>query len=521
MEFGSRAGSRLLTNLVGRRALLSSLAGCSKGPAACLLDCQVHRSVRGFSNLTLSNLAKNVLDCDYAICDKVLIRAEELEEQLRTHGDTLPFKNLVLCHIGNPQLFGQTPLQFPRQVLACLSDPSLLQSKVYPEEVRERVLHYLAGIKNGRIGAYLHPKGHLVFRQDVSRFIGERDGFDADPEDIFLTDGARAAVTMVLQLIVGGPKDGVLLPIPQYPVYSASMSLLRGQSVAYFLDEDAGWSANLEELQRATKEFRAGGGRLRAITVINPGNPTGQVLSRSVIEEILRFAEREGLIVLADEVYQDNIHTDDREFLSVRRIACEIGSRVEVFSFHSASKGVTGECGLRAGFVHCHNVHQDVMNQMHKLASIRSCSNVLGQALMASIVTPPPARCPSRVSLDEERNTIRSQLKRNAKMVTQRLNAIEGISCQPVDGAMYAFPNVTIKGYLMKKAISFATPADQIYCLELLERTGIVVMPGSGFGQKPGSFHFRMTILPDEQTLEKVLDEIERFHGEHSDGWFE
>merc|ERR1712232_1416151 len=106
-------------------------------------------------------------------------------------------------------------------------------------------------------------------------------------------------------------------------------------------------------------------------------------------------------------------------------------------------------------------------------------------------------------------------LKRKAKMVVDRLNAMEGISCQPIEGAMYAFPKVTIKGYVMKKAISFATPADQIYCLEMVERTGVITVPGSGFGQRPGHFHFRMTILPEEETLVQVLDAIEKFHNEH------
>ena len=155
-----------------------------------------------------------------------------------------------------------------------------------------------------------------------------------------------------------------------------------------------------------------------------------------------------------------------------------------------------------------------------KLASVNLCSNVLGQALMASVVTPPPPGGPSRERFDKEKSETRDAMKRKAKMVTDRLNAMEGVTCQAIEGAMYAFPKVIIKGYVMKKAISFATPADQIYCLEMLERTGVITVPGSGFGQRPGYFHFRMTILPDEATLEKVLDDIERFHGEHPGGWF-
>merc|ERR1719277_753921 len=298
------------------------------------------------------------------------------------------------------------------------------------------------------------------------------------------------------------------------------MTLLGGQSVGYFLDEEKGWGINIEELERSVAEFKKSGGTPRAIAVINPGNPTGQVLSREAMEGVLKFAEREQLMVLADEVYQDNIHADGKEFVSFRKLAMELGSSVEVFSFHSVSKGVTGECGLRGGLVHCHNVDPGVIDQMYKLASISLCSNVLGQALMASVVTDPPVGGPSRAAWEKECDEIYAALKRKAKRVTERLNSIEGISCQAIEGAMYAFPQVTIKGHVMKKAISLATPADQIYCLEMVERTGIVTVLGSGFGQKPGTFHFRMTILPDEDTLEKVLDDIEKFHNEHPNGWF-
>lgn len=258
---------------------------------------------------------------------------------------------------------------------------------------------------------------------------------------------------------------------------------------------------------------------LRAIVVINPGNPTGQVLSPGSMEALIRFAEKESLVILADEVYQDNIHTDKR-FMSFRRLAHQMGTAIEVFSFHSVSKGTVGESGLRGGFVHCSNLRHDVKDQLRKIASISLCSNVIGQALMASAVTPPPLDGASRASFDQHRAEIKEQFQRKAKSVCQRLNAVDGISCQPLEGAIYAFPRVTIKGYIMKKAISFATPADEIYCLELLERTGVVTVPGSGFGQKPGTFHFRMTILPDEGVLSGVLDSIERFHGEHAAGWF-
>jgi len=468
----------------------------------------------------VDKLPKHVVECEYAVRGAVLLKAEELQRKLADPAERLPFSRIVPCNIGNPQAVGQRPLKFHREVLSCLADPELVtKDNLFADDVRERAGRYLSGIHDGKAGAYSHSKGHLVFRKEVAEWLTARDSMETDPEDIFLTDGASAAVKMVMQLAVGGPQDGVLLPIPQYPLYSATMTLLGGQSVGYFLNEEAGWGIDIEELERSVSEFRKSGGNPRAIVVINPGNPTGQILSRDVMEGVLKFAERERLMVMADEVYQDNVHVDHKNFVSFRSLAKELGSTVEVFSFHSVSKGVTGECGLRGGMLHCYNVHPLVIEQMYKLASISLCSNVLGQALMASIVHAPPEGAPSRAVFDQERSEIRAALKRKAKRVTERLNAIEGISCQPIEGAMYAFPKVNIEGATLKKAIAASKPADLIYCMEMVERTGIVTVPGSGFGQRPGTFHFRMTILPDEATLETVLDDIERFHGEHAKGW--
>merc|ERR1719343_877357 len=189
------------------------------------------------------------------------------------------------------------------------------------------------------------------------------------------------------------------------------------------------------------------------------------------MEGVLKFAEREQLMVLADEVYQDNIHADNKDFVTFRKLAKELGTTTEVFSFHSVSKGVTGECVLRGGLVHCHNVGQDVIEQMYKLASISLCSNVLGQALMASVVTPPPATGPSYAAFVQEEQNIHAALKRKAKRLTERLNQIDGISCQPIEGAMYAFPSINIGGAIAKEAQSLGVPADQVYCLKLVEKT--------------------------------------------------
>jgi len=401
-------------------------------------------------------------------------------------------------------------------VLACLAEPALIDhDSLFATDVRERARHFLSGT-NGKLGAYSDSKGHLVFRKEVATFLEARDGFVADPEHIFLSDGASPSVKMVLQLVVGGKDDGVLLPIPQYPLYSATMTLLGGQAVGYFLDESSGWGLDVKEVERAISEFRTKGGSPRALVVINPGNPTGGVLPRSQMEAVIQLCERNKIVLLADEVYQDNIYADNVSFVPFRKVAQEMGSKVELFSFHSISKGVVGECGLRGGLVHCHNVEQGVIDQMYKLCSINLCSNTLGQAAMALSLTGPPDNGPSRAAYDAEKDVVRGALKRKARMTHNRLNAVDGISCQPIAGAMYAFPKIEVKGDMLKKAASLGKPVDQVYCMDLLMNKGIIVVPGSGFGQVPGTFHFRTTILPDEDTLASVLDSIADFHKTHA-----
>mmetsp|Transcript_83943 Transcript_83943/g.166623 ORF Transcript_83943/g.166623 Transcript_83943/m.166623 type:complete len:494 (+) Transcript_83943:82-1563(+) len=469
-----------------------------------------------FANLTAAALPKSVLDCDYAVRGDVLIKAGELQTILDRKDGSLPFSRIVPCNIGNPQAVGARPLNFYRQVIACLAEPSLIDHDgLFASDVRERAQHFLSGA-NGKLGAYSDSKGHLVFRKEVAKFLEARDGFAADPEHIFLSDGASPSVKLALQLVIGGKDDGVLLPIPQYPLYSASMTLLGGQAVGYFLDESSGWGTDVKELERSISEFRAKGGTPRALVVINPGNPTGGVLPRSQMEAVIRVCEQNKMVLLADEVYQDNIYADNVSFVPFRKVVQEMGSKIELFSFHSVSKGVVGECGLRGGFVHCHNVEQGVIDQMYKLCSVNLCSNTLGQAAMALSLTGPPANGPSRAAYEAEKNAVRGALKRKARMTYERLNAVEGISCQPIAGAMYAFPKIEVKGEMTKKAASLGKPVDAVYCMELLLNKGIVVVPGSGFGQVPGTFHFRTTILPDEDTLANVLDSIADFHKRHA-----
>merc|ERR1712008_241113 len=144
-------------------------------------------------------------------------------------------------------------------------------------------------------------------------------------------------------------------------------------------------------------------------------------------EAVIQLCERDNMVLLADEVYPDNVYVDDVSSVPFHKVAQEMGSKVEIFSFHYFSKGIVGECGLCGGFVHCHNLDPGVSDQRYKLCSVNLCSNTLGQAAMALSVTGPPATGPSRAAYDAEKDAVRGALKRMARMTHERLNAVEGI----------------------------------------------------------------------------------------------
>mmetsp|Transcript_31190 Transcript_31190/g.61480 ORF Transcript_31190/g.61480 Transcript_31190/m.61480 type:complete len:200 (+) Transcript_31190:116-715(+) len=188
------------------------------------------------------------------------------------------------------------------------------------------------------------------------------------------------------------------------------------------------------------------------------------------------------------------------------------GSSVELFSFHSASKGIAGECGLRGGCVVTDNLDPEVLAEMYKLASVNLCANIIGQMAFTLTVRPPKAGEASYELYKKELGDALDSLKRRAKKVAATLNGLEGASCQEIEGAMYAFPSITIPKKAAEMAMENGMAPDLFYCLRLLEETGIVVVPGSGFGQRDGTFHFRTTILPQENQVDAIAKRMSEFH---------
>lgn len=446
-------------------------------------------------SMQLADIGKAVLETEYAVRGPIVARASELEKQGR---------EIIFCNIGNPQALGQKPLTWNRQIIALCEYPALMElaPEVFPADVVEHARIILKGTRHG-LGAYSESQGVRVVREAVAQFISERDHIEADPDTIFLTDGASKAVQTVLRLLIGAPSDGIMVPIPQYPLYSASITLYGGRMVPYFLDEANGWKLSRPMLEASLAKAKAEGTRVKAICVINPGNPTGAVLDAANIAMIVEFAAEHGLPILADEVYQENIYLSGDSFTSFAKVFTGLAVKnIALFSFHSCSKGLLGECGMRGGYFEYRNVPEDVAAQMLKLQSVCLCANLVGQAAIYAMVRPPKPGMPSYPLYAAERGVVLETLKERAVLLAEGLNRIEGIRCNIVAGAMYAFPSIQLP----------PGRTDFEYAMALLEQTGICVVPGSGFGQAEGTAHFRTTILPSTEKIQQVVQSLGEFH---------
>jgi alanine transaminase len=188
----------------------------------------------------------------------------------------------------------------------------------------------------------------------------------------------------------------------------------------------------------------------------------------------------------------------------------------ELFSFHSISKGFVGECGLRGGYLEMTNIDPAVKAQIQKLQTIFLCSNTIGQISTDLMINPPNPETESQECVQQylsEKENLLTSLKKRAIIVTEQLNKMKNITCNEVEGAMYAFPRVRLGKKAIEAAAQKKVAPDMFYAMQTLEKTGIVIVPGSGFRQKEGTHHFRITtlILPAER-MKSAFESFSKFN---------
>ncbi|KAM7406665.1 hypothetical protein PAMP_001030 [Pampus punctatissimus] len=454
--------------------------------------------------LTMETLNPQVKAVEYAVRGPIVIKAGDLERRLQ-QGVKQPFTEVIKANIGDAHAMGQQPITFLRQVVALCCFPELMDSPSFPDDAKQRAKRILQDCGGQSLGSYSASQGVECIRQDIADYITHRDqGVPSDWNNIYLTTGASDGIMSILKLLVSGEassRTGVMIPIPQYPLYSAAISELGAVQINYYLDEANCWALDIEELQQAYLTAKQHC-QPRVLCIINPGNPTGRQF----------FINPAGIF----QVYQDNVYSSNCQFHSFKKVLFEMGSEyfnnVELASFHSTSKGYTGECGFRGGYMEVLNMDPQVKAQLVKLLSVRLCPPVSGQAAMNVIVNPPRVDEPSYAQFTKEKSSVLDALAHKARLTEQILNSVPGIKCNPVQGAMYAFPQIFIPPRAIQEAQSLSIAPDMLYCLQLLEETGICVVPGNGFGQREGTYHFRMTILPSPEKLKVLLEKLKEFH---------
>ncbi|XP_074545287.1 alanine aminotransferase 2 [Halichoeres trimaculatus] len=462
----------------------------------------------------LSQNVKSIKPLEYEILAR---RLKMIRKELR-QGERKPYKEVLDVSFGDLHMSGLKPLSFVRQVLAACLYPQLIKSSTFPVDVKQRAQRLLRECAGGSVGSYTATAGIHEIVQRISEFITRRDGgVPCSPENIFISPGSQWSIGNILKILLNSeasPRTGVITPVPNHSTTNSSIMSLGGVVVPYYLNEEQGWQLQVEELQRALDSAKGQCNPI-ALFVTNPGNPAGQVQSRKSMQDVIRFVSEKRLFLLADEVYQDLLY-ENSEFVSYKRVLAEMGpplsDTVELASFHSASKGFIAECGLRGGYVELVNVDPTVMKHIHTMFSTDTCAPVLGQLALDLMINPPQPGDPSYPLYHKEVEHIRTALIHNAKRVREVLNSLPGFSCQPVEGGSFVFPRLFLPAKAIQQAEEMGMKPDTFYCMRLLEEAGVLVLPGSEYGQKEGTHHIRFCIMSPQETMEEVLRRITSFH---------
>ncbi|KFM78212.1 Alanine aminotransferase 2, partial [Stegodyphus mimosarum] len=238
-------------------------------------------------------------------------------------------------------------------------------------------------------------------------------------------------------------------------------------------------------------------------------------MSQNDMRNIIKFAYKEKLLILADEVYQYNVYDSESKFYAFKKVMKEMGlpySNMQLASFMSASKGYMAECGTRAGYCEIVNLDKDIKEMLMKLHCVRLSGNTHGQVVMYCIANPPRPDEPSYELFEQEKSSILQTLKEGAQYCYEKLNSVEGLSCSKIAGSIYAFPKIELSKKALQEAQRRKQSPDEFYAMELLETTGISVLPGYVLGQRPETYHFRLTILPQMDKFKIIIERILDFH---------
>lgn len=382
----------------------------------------------------------------YEIRGELAHRAMELERQ---------GYEIISLNIGNPGLFGYRT----------------------PETMR------LAMIENlSQSEAYCHQKGIFPAREAVVMQQQDRGVMDITAEDVFMGNGVSECIDFTLRALLNSG-DELLVPSPDYPLWSAAVALNHGKPVYYNCLPENGFQPDPDEIRRLITP------RTRGIVLINPNNPTGSVYDRDLLEEIARIAEEHQIIVLADEIYDQMLYGE------VEHVPMATLVHDTLCATYNGLSKIYRACGYRVGWVAFSGERENAADYLHAvelLTSLRLCANVPGQWAVQTAL----GGYQSVGKLTEPGG----RLYQSRQAVIDGVKASKYLDLQVPDGAMYAFPRV--------RADLFPDFHDQRFALELLEKKHVLIAPGGSFNV-PYRDHFRITTLPDEREMSMVFERME------------
>ncbi|MHB1359149.1 MAG: pyridoxal phosphate-dependent aminotransferase [Rhodocyclaceae bacterium] len=384
----------------------------------------------------------------YDIRGPVLARARQMEEEGH---------RVIKLNIGNPAAFGfEAPEEIVVDVIRNLRDAS----------------------------GYSDSKGLFAPRKAVMHYCQQKRIAGVTIDDIYLGNGVSELIVMSMQALLNNG-DEVLVPMPDYPLWTAAVTLSGGTPRHYLCDEGAGWLPDIADIRAKITPAT------RAIVVINPNNPTGALYPDDLLKEIVELARQHELIVLADEIY-DKVLYDGNTHSSLASLADD----VLFITFNGLSKNYRA-CGFRAGWMVVSGERRhaaDYIEGLGILASMRLCSNVPGQFAIQTALG-------GHQSIDDL-VAPQGRLSKQRDLAWEMLSALPGVSCVRPQAALYCFPRLDSKMYPISN--------DQQFILELLEAERVLLVQGSGFNW-PSPDHFRVVFLPNVDDLTEAIGRIARF----------
>jgi aspartate/methionine/tyrosine aminotransferase len=387
--------------------------------------------------LKVSNRISNV---EYAIRD-ITLHAKQYEKA---------GKKIIYLNIGDPVKY-----DFPT-----------------PDHIKQALIDAV----NSNFNYYADSEGILELRQAIVKKESQK-GLSISVEDVLVTNGISEGLDMVTASIVE-PNSEILMPGPYYPPYASYVKFYGGKPIEFKITEDG--TPDLDDIKSKITP------KTRALCVINPNNPTGEVFDSKSLKQLIDVANEHDIYIICDEIYDRLVF--DKEFTGIGKVAKD----APVILLNGFSK-VYLMTGWRCGYI-CMNSDcqklENIRNNIPKLARVRIATNLPVQKAAVAALEGPQEYIAQTVT----------KLKKRRDLVVKRLNEIDGISCKLPNGAFYTFPKILHNGW----------KEDKDFVLDLLDKTGILTVHGSGFGES-GKGHFRIVYLPDEQVLEQAMDKLTDF----------